>query len=544
VRLAAGHDRPLSLDEAIHAARRITRRTFLRLGAAAGAGMVVAACTVDRPSPRARRSPRPGEPRVAIVGAGLAGLTAAYWLTDAGLPVRVFEARDRVGGRCWSAREFAGGQVGEHGGEFVDTRHVHLRHLVRRLGLELDDLWTEGAEGRWLTFVDGRVVPRQTLFDDIDAAVRSLVRTARANGSYLAGSATAEAQEFDRQTMAEWIDEHVPGGRASAAGRVLAAEQTGWWGADPDVLSATSLIDFFVVRYPGADERYTVHGGTDQIPSRMLEELPDGTVELEAPLEAIRRRSDGAIELRLGERKPVVADRAILALPFTTLRRVDLSGDGFSEEKRAAIRELGMGTNAKVLLQFSQPFPMGTWSGGLQRGDDPAFGTWESGATDGPVGRRLGLLTVYAGGRDGARYRPGRPHGPAPAEVVEATLAAIDEVVPGVSASHNGRAWLDAWASDPWVEGSYSAFLPGQYTRFYGSLGRAEGPVHFAGEHTSTSSQGYLDGGVRTGARAAVEVITALGIPVPPALSATIAAARRFRPRYPWSGGSIGSPSP
>jgi monoamine oxidase len=492
--------------------------------------MLLAACTGDEAS-----APRPDRdgPRVAIVGAGLAGLSAAYWLTGAGMGVRVFEARDRAGGRCWSARTFAGGQVAEHGGEFIDTRHVHIQRLAGRLGLELDDLFEEGAAGRWLTYVDGDIVGKTELFADADRALRRLGAMATANGSYLAGEAGPEAVAFDERTMADWLGENLPGGLDSPLGRVITAEQTGWWGEDPDALSATNLIDFYVVDYPGADERYTVHGGNDLVVSGLLEELPQGTVELEAALEAVHRRANDSHELIVGGRS-VEAARVVLTLPFTTLRQVDLQTAGFSEPKLAAIRELGMGTNAKVLLQFSEPFPMGRWSGGVLRGDHPSFGTWESGATDGPAGRSHGLLTVFSGGRLGTSYDPSEPHGPASREVIDSTLAAIDQAVPGVSETFNGRAWLDEWASDPWVKGSYAAFLPGQYTRFYGAMGAAEGNVHFAGEHTSVASQGYLDGGVETGDRVAVEVLRALEKPVPPALLATFEAANRYRPRYPW----------
>ncbi|WP_408641693.1 FAD-dependent oxidoreductase [Solicola gregarius] len=76
--------------------------------------------------------------------------------------------------------------------------------------------------------------------------------------------------------------------------------------------------------------------------------------------------------------------------------------------------------------------------------------------------------------------------------------------------AYNGRSWLDSWVDDPWVRGSYAAFLPGQYTRYWGYLGKAECGVHFAGEHTSTHSQGYLNGGVESGERAAREVLTAI----------------------------------
>ena len=162
------------------------------------------------------------------------------------------------------------------------------------------------------------------------------------------------------------------------------------------------------------------------------------------------------------------------------------------------------------------------------------FGTWESGSADVASTGRHGLLTVYSGGQAGASYPVDEPHAAAPGAVVSDTLSAIDQAVPGVRAAYAGTAWLDAWAHDPWVGGSYAAFTPGQITLFWGLTGEAEGTVHFAGEHTSTFSQGYLNGGVESGSRAAAEVLAALGLPQPPALRETFRVARRFAPRYAW----------
>ena len=103
------------------------------------------------------------------------------------------------------------------------------------------------------------------------------------------------------------------------------------------------------------------------------------------------------------------------------------------------------------------------------------------------------------------------PHAPAPAGVVDDALTFLDTYFPGMRDSFNGRSWLDSWVDDPWVKGSYAAFLPGQWTSLFGYMGRPHGNVHFAGEHTSTYSQGYLNGGVETGLRAARAVINATG---------------------------------
>jgi monoamine oxidase len=166
-----------------------------------------------------------------------------------------------------------------------------------------------------------------------------------------------------------------------------------------------------------------------------------------------------------------------------------------------------MGTNAKVLLQFSRRFQaLDRWSGVLER-DLPTLDTWASSdAQPGPSG----LLTVYSGGKTGAGYPAAVAHGRPSNEVLDRTLGVIDEAVPGTAAGFNGRAWIDAWVHDPWARGSYAAFLPGQYSDFWGYTKQAEGRIHFAGEHTSTHSQGYLNGGVESGERAAHEVLRAL----------------------------------
>ena len=158
-----------------------------------------------------------------------------------------------------------------------------------------------------------------------------------------------------------------------------------------------------------------------------------------------------------------------------------------------------------MLLQFDDRFPTFDWNGSFTL-DAPKSGSWDSALAQPGAG---GLLTIYTGGSTGAGYPADDPHAVAPSGVVDDALTFLDTYLPGIRASYNGRSWLDSWVDDPWVKGSYAAFLPGQWTSFFGYMGRREGNVHFAGEHTSTYSQGYLNGGVETGLRAAREVISA-----------------------------------
>jgi monoamine oxidase len=468
-----------------------------------------------------------------VVGAGLAGVTAAYRLSQAGVNVQLFESRDRVGGRCWTARGFADGQIAEHGGEFIDTRHVHLIGLAKELGLELEDLFDGWVPGSiWPNWVGGEVVDGKELHEQLAPIREKVTEEARRIGalgsdggfsmaaiSY--GTATPGAVELDSRSMAEWLDENVPGVVGSPLGEYLDEIMAGWYGLDMAQLSAVLWIDYFVTPVPGADERWHVRGGNDQVPSLAIERLPEGALHLEAPLEVMSRRSDGSYGLRFGGASaPVAADFVILALPFATLRLVDLTGAGFSAERMWAIENMGMGADVKLLLQYDRrpsTFRVAgrAWSGGMEH-TDPAFETWESSAAQPGT---AGLITVYAGGATGSSWTAAEPHAPASPLFVAHYLGHIDEVVPGTAEHYNGNAWLDLWTQDEWTNGAYSAFLPGQYTKLWGYTGRAEGNVHFAGEHTSTHSQGYLNGGVESGDRTAIEVMRALGVPVPESLA-------------------------
>ena len=319
-------------------------------------------------------------------------------------------------------------------------------------------------------------------------------------------------------------------------GQLFSSGQAGWYGLDADALSASNLIDFYAVETPDDDERYTINGGNDQVPQAMAEALPRGSITLDAALESVRRRPGDGYELTFSSSAtPVAADYLVLAVPFTTLQDVDLGDAGFSATKRSAIDELGMGTNSKVLIQFDQPLrEFDNWSGYLQRADNPQFSTWESSTTD-SGDPEYALLTIFAGGRDGATYPTEQPHGAAPSDVADDTLAALDEMLPGIAAAQTGEIWLDYWTKDPWVRGSYAAFLPGNMTSYLGEMGRAEGRAHFAGEHTSVYSQGYLNGGAESGSRVAAEILDLVDRPYPAGLETALRQQSRYEPVYPWS---------
>src|SRR6266542_3312760 len=270
--------------------------------------------------------------------------------------------------------------------------------------------------------------------------------------------------------------------------------------------------------YEESDQRYHVRGGNDQIVQRLASRL-DERIATSERLVAIARRGDGRCRLTFARDQSThdeIADRVILALPFTLLRQTDLAGAGFQPRKLKAIRELGMGRNTKLQLQFSERLWERHNANGETRVEGAFQTSWE--ATRAQVGP-AGILNCFSGGSTATRAGEGETD-----ERAREALADLERALPGLSSLWNGRAIRNAWERYPWTLGSFSLLKPGQYTTLNGVLHEREGNVHVAGEHTSEDWSGYLNGAVDSGQRAAKEVAAALRIRAHPRLERARAA--------------------
>jgi len=239
--------------------------------------------------------------------------------------------------------------------------------------------------------------------------------------------------------------------------------------------------------------------------TKLAQKVGNG-IETNSRLVALSRRGDGrhrVVVLRDGAEREDIADRVILALPFTLLRVVDLRDAGFGARKMRSINELGMGRNTKLQLQFADRF----WLQGASNGEYRLRGsfqtTWE--VTRAQPGTS-GILNFFSGGS--AAVAAGLTGMESQAN---ASLAELARCAPASERAWNGRVIRNAWDRNPWSLGSYALVKPGQYTSFYGVEAQPRGHVYFAGEHTSVESQGYLNGAVESGMRAAGEVLASLG---------------------------------
>lgn len=455
-------------------------------------------------------------PRIVVVGGGLAGLACAYKLQQAGVVATVYEANDRIGGRCWTRRgDFADGQIAEHGGELIDQQHTEIRQLAQSLGLQLDNLLQAEQSGSTpLYYFNGQPYSYADATTDLKSIWQKIKSDLQAAGyptQYK--SSTVRGRQLDQMSVVDWINESVPGGIYSRLGKLLDVAYNIEYGAESSQQSSLNLL--YLLGYVGSgqlrifgpsNEKYHVRGGNDQIATKLGHVL-GSQIQLGYKLTAIRRLTNLTYRLtfQAGNRAvDVDADQVVLTVPFSILRQsVDFSAAGFRPLKVTAIQELGMGSNTKLNVQFTNRHWETLGATGESYSDRGYQATWDVSRAQAGAS---GILVNFTGGLTSDSFSKGTL-----ASRTSQFLAQIEPVMPGLSAKWNGRATLDYWPGNPFSRGSFSFYKVGQYTRFGGIEGEPEGNCYFAGEHTSVDAQGYLNGAVETGQRAASQVLTAVG---------------------------------
>src|SRR4051794_4755067 len=452
-------------------------------------------------------------PRIAVVGGGLAGLTATYRLKQAGFVAKLYEAsNDRLGGRCWSDTFPGSNLIYEHGGELIDQSHTDVRQLAQELGLNLVNLLaseTNGSEAFHL--FDGQFYSQTEATNDLKGIWQQIHSDVSA-ASYPTqwNLNTQRGRELDAMSITDWIKKYVPGGTGSKLGQLLDVAYNIEYGGECSVQSSLNML--YLLGYSGqgnlrifgpSNEKYHTIGGNDQIPELLAAKL-NGQINPGYVLTAVKQNatSPETWTLSFANGKTKVADHVVIAIPFSTLRSVDLTKAGFEQRKMRAINELGMGTNSKMHVGFKNRFWRDLGSNGETYADTGYQNTWEvSRGQAGPAG----LLVDYTGGKIGASFGSGTPSSRA-----KQFLSQIEPLLPGATANWDGNATIDYWAGNEWTKGSYSYWKVGQYQAFAGMEGAEQNGCHFAGEHTSIDFQGYLQGGVESGGGAAPGVVQAL----------------------------------
>jgi monoamine oxidase len=475
---------------------RMDRRTFLRLLAIAG-GAAALAPVLSQPGRK-----------VVVLGAGLAGLAAAWNLMNAGYEVVVLEAQDMPGGRVKTIREpFRNGGYTEAGAVRIFKDHRWTMKYIRLMGLEsklapLDD------EGAHLWYLQGkRFVTRQGVWPTVGLTSREEANPAKMLDTYWGPGfqavgdptrsdfPTASALTLDRYRFHEFLKQN---GASDAWIRALLATE-----GDISRMNALAVTALFGAPNDGAPTQpFGMIGGNDQLPQAIAAAL--GTrVRYNSPVLRLAHDEKGVVVTvcdPTGQHE-ARADHCVCALPFPLLRRVVIA-PSFSHLKMQAIEQYQLIAIARVCFQTRTRFwhhdPLGRLGGLNMVGTDtPAERIWNvSRLQPDPT---MGMLQSYVVDQNAlafARIPPG--------DRVKEWLRIIARFMPQLPQEVEAT-WSKAWQEDPWQRGGFAFAQPNQFAWLWPAARRPEGRVHFAGEHTSLWI-GYQNGALESAERCVEEI--------------------------------------
>ena len=470
----------------------LTRRQMLLTSLSASAGLLLSSRSY------AQGASAPG--RVIVVGAGFSGLVAAYELVSAGLDVQVVEARNRVGGRVLSFRDFVPGKVVEGGAELIGSNHVLWQAYAKRFGLDMNPM-TEDEKLADPVVVDGRrlsAADAKALFEEMDAAFATMNDDARkvtdADRPWLAD----DAQALDLKTVGAWVRGLTCSDTCRGAIDAMLTADNGVRTEWQSYLGHLAMVKGGGVEAFWTDsELFRCKQGNQLLAERLADGIGRNRIALKTPATHVTTSSSG-VRVRLADGRTLEGDQVVVAVPPNTWNRI-----AFDPVLPAHIQPQ-VGANVKFLMRVKSEF----WSRAsvspnlLSTG--PVQMTWHQ--TENQKGPGM-CLNAFSGGPAADEVRSWTSE-----ERTRRYMQVLSPIYKALPSSIVQTRFMD-WPSDPWVKGSYSFPAPGQIVRVGATLWEGiGGRLQFAGEHCAYAFPGYMEGALHAGAAAARRIAAQLGV--------------------------------
>lgn len=449
-----------------------------------------------------------GGMRVVVVGAGLAGLTAAVDLAAAGVDVTVVEARDRVGGRVHGI-PIAPGAFADAGAAYLGVRHTELLALVKEYGLALASTEMAGDSTFLLshrrTVTASRVPPLDVVaLGDLFDRLEELVAQVRPDAPWQSPG----AQYFDQLSAARWLADEGMHPHAQIFFPLFIGEMMA---ADPAAISALHMAFYlrsgggirYLNAFEGGAQQWRIDGGAHLLCRALAERLGE-RVRLRHPVYAIDQDADTGVVVHCvsavdGTRSEFHADQVVVAIPPALAQNIEFRPDLRSPRATAAT---GRGCAIKVHLSYPAP----VWRDhGLSGWSVSANGPLLSTVDDSPSDESAGVLTGFVTGAAASTFSA--LSSDSQRDAAQAHARRLFPQLPPPT-----RCTVTDWLAEKYSKGCYAAlFGPGDWLRLGPTLTAPHGRVHWAGTETSLEFFGLMEGAIRSGHRVASELIYAPG---------------------------------
>ena len=470
----------------------IARRKFIKRASMASFGTLLAA---NLESCKTKK-----DIKIAIIGGGIAGLTAAHYLNKQGFKPIIYEAAKRTGGRIMSVTGLlAEGITTELGGEFIDSSHQDMLNLCQEFHLDFWDMHAPEELNKNLVIDDfyfaNRRISEKTLVENLKPFFKTIQKDAAlvATGNFKNPNLMA----LDKLSLEEYLQKIGITGWLYDLLRISYACEMG---LDADVQSCLAMLGLLDTNanngfdiYGESDERYKIIGGNQRVIDELAKGLV-GQIETGYQLESYKEKGF-EYSLNFSNGKEIMTEYVIMTIPFSVLRAVKTNVD-MSPLKMKCIQELSYGTNSKMFLGMKNRIWRDQGFSGYVLSNLVHNGWDSSQMQQHNVG--AGGYSTFMGGKMGKNLSENQ---------IEGYLDKLNLIYPNMKEQFNDKKGVFNWTNLPFSKGSYACMTIGQMTAFGGEEAKPVGNILFAGEHCSKTSQGYMNGGAETGRMAAEELI-------------------------------------
>lgn len=462
-----------------------TRRDFLKLSAVGTMSLTWLNCS----SSKATR------PKIAILGGGIAGLSAAHYLKKNGVIAQVYEAQSRVGGRILTGKSLVAKDVTtEIGGEFIDSSHTDILNFCKEFDLSLLDMQSPS---------ESNLVKTDFFFENKRRPNFEILEELKLHKPFLNDITLIQTDDKKRYVELDKlsIDEYLHSVQVSGwLANLFKTSFTSELGLESDVQSCITMLSMLSVDlktnkfeiYGDSDERYKVVGGNERIIDELVKRL-ENQINTDYVIEKISQKGKGyTISFQNGQE--IISDIIILTLPFSALRNIKLEIE-MPEMKRKCINELDYGTQSKLFFGFKERFwRENNFSGYVL--NDKLHNGWDSSQMQ-KNNQGEGSYTLFMGGKKGLELGKNQ---------YEYYLNELEKIYSGAKENYIVHNSFN-WSQNPYVKGAYSCYKVGQMSTIAGWEGKAVGNIFFAGEHCSKEYGGYMNGAVETANKVARTIL-------------------------------------